>query len=371
MNFEPLTHFLNSLEAEVATPGLSCMVSYRHKPVYEHHTGHCDAEGLRTPDADTLYNVYSVSKMFTCTAAMQLLAQGRFLLYEPIWKYLPEFRHMKYKNEQGEVTDLLGDITIENLFTMTSGLNYDLNNPLILAVKEKTNGRCPTRETVAALADQVLDFRPGTRWQYSLSHDVLAALIEVVSGMRLGEYMKKNIFDPLGMKDTGYHRTPDKEARMAAQYHYDGIHHKADPIPLDNEFKFGTEYESGGAGIISSVSDLMLFGEGLNSGALLSRRTMDMLRTNRLSPELLARDFTWTQHTGYGYGLGMATMIDCTKGSSIGSLGEFTWHGAAGSNVWVDPDEEVTIAYTQHVLYSDMPYYMPKLRNLVYHCLGY
>jgi CubicO group peptidase (beta-lactamase class C family) len=142
-------------------------------------------------------------------------------------------------------------------------------------------------------------------------------------------------------------------------------------VSLDNEFKLGPDYESGGAGIISSVKDLLLYGEGLYSGQVLRRRTMDLMRTNHLTPEMLTRDFTWSQHTGYGYGLGVATMMDCAKGSSLGSLGEFTWHGAAGSNLWVDPQEEIAIAYTQHVAYGDMPYYLPKLRNAAYYGLGY
>lgn len=371
MNFQPLTHFLDTLEEKVATPGLSCMVSYRHKPVYEYHTGHCDPEGTKVPDQDTLYNIYSVSKMFTCSAALQLMEQGEFLLYEPIWKYLPEFRHMKYKNERGEVCDLLGDVTIENLFTMTAGFNYDFEKPWIAKAREATDGRCPTRETIAFLAEQVLDFLPGTRWQYSFAHDILGALIEVISGMSLGEYMQKNIWGPLGMKDTGYHRTPEKEARMAAQYHYNFNTEQSDLVSLDNEYKLGPEYESGGAGIISSVKELMLFAEGLCSGKVISPRTMDLMRTNHLSQDMLTRDFTWAQHAGYGYGLGVGTMMDPAKGSSLGSVGEFTWHGAAGSNIWVDPQEEVSIAYTQHVIYGNMPYYLPKLRNVVYHCLGY
>lgn len=371
MNFEPLTRFLDTLDTKAAAPGRSCMVSYRHEPVYEHHAGHCDFEGNRTPDRDTLYHVCSVSKIFTCTAALQLMERGEFLLYDPIWKYLPEFRHMKYRNERGEICDLLGDITVENLFTMTAGFNYTFPNPLITKMQEKTQGRCPTRETISVFAEEVLDFIPGTHWQYSFCHDILAGLIEVISGMTLDEYMKKNIFEPLGMRDTGYHCTPEMKARMAAQYRFDILTRQMTPMSSDNEYKFGTEYESGGGGIISSVKELMLFAEGLCSGKLLSRRTLDLMRTNRLTPEMFGRDFNWTQHTGYGYGLGVATMIDCAKGSSLGSIGEFTWHGAGGSNIWVDLQEEVSIAYTQHVRGSDVPYYLPNLRNLVYHCLGY
>lgn len=369
MNFQLLTEFLDSLPQEVGTPGLSCMVSYRHEPVYEHHTGYKDAAGTLPPDRNTLYNIYSVTKLFTCSAVLQLMERGKFLLYDPIWKYLPEFRHMKYRDEKGEVCELMGDITIENLMTMTSGLNYDLENPLLLAMKEKTQGRCPTRETICALSEQVLDFRPGTRWQYSFSHDVLGALIEAVSGMTLGEYMQKNIFEPLGMKDTGFMRTPEKEARMAAQYHYNFNTNRAEQVSLDNQFKLGTEYESGGAGLISSLKELMIFAEALGSGKVIRPQTLALMQTNRLTPEMMVRDFTWTQHTGYGFGLGGAVMVDCVRGSSLGHTGELTWHGAAGSNIWVDPAGEVSIAYTQQVIYGNMPYYLPRLRNLVYFCL--
>ena len=370
MNFQPLTEFLQQIPDKLSIPGLSCMVYHHHKPVYEMHIGHADAEGTIPPAADTLYNVYSISKIFTCTATLQLMEKGEFLLYDALHQYMPEFKDMYYKNPDGELVKVLWPITIENLFTMSAGFDYDVNGPAIVEAKEATQGLCPTVETIKHLAKYPLCYKPGTHWQYSFAHDILAGLIEVVSGQKFSEYMQEHIFDPLGMKDTGYHRTPEMEARMATQYWYDGAQKKSIVVPLDNQYKLGPEYESGGAGIISSLQDLMIFAEALGSGQVIGPRTLDLLKTNRLSPQM-AKDFNWSHLTGYGYGLGVAFMSDLAAGSSIGSLGEFQWNGAAGSNILIDTQEEVSIAYTQHVLYSDVPYYHPKLRNVVYHCLGY
>ena len=155
------------------------------------------------------------------------------------------------------------EMTIRDLFTMTAGLTYELNTPSIRAVREHSQGRSPTRDVVRAIAADPLVFEPGTHFNYSLCHDVLGALIEVVSGKRFGKYLEEFIFQPLGMKDTGFSLTDARKERMATQYNFDDATGKALRVAMANVYVVGSEFESGGAGLISSVDDYMRFADTL------------------------------------------------------------------------------------------------------------
>jgi CubicO group peptidase (beta-lactamase class C family) len=237
-----------------------------------------------------------------------------------------------------------------------------------------------------------LAFEPGAHWRYSLCHDVLAAVISVISGKKFRDYMKDNIFDPLGMEDTVYHHTPETLERTAQQYTFVGdagqitnlVEAQKNGCDSQGYFKnigkkvsyiLGEEYDSGGAGIITTISDYAKFaaalgcgGMGLTGERILSPYTVDLMRTNRLGPEQL-KDFNWRQLAGCGYGLGVRTHIDPVKSGLICNLGEFGWGGAAGASVIVDPDIGLGVFYVQHTQNPREEYYQPRLRNLVYACL--
>ena len=259
---------------------------------------------------------------------------------------------------------------------MSAGLNYDLNTPFVRKVKEETGGRCPTREVARAIAQNPLSFEPGTHWQYSLCHDVLAALVEVVSGMRFSDYVKKNIFDPLGMTRSVYHMTPGSEDQFAVQYRYSDERHVAEPIELSASYVLGPDYDSGGAGVISCVEDFARFTDAMACGGIgetgeqiISQSAIDLMRANQLN-ETAMKDFCWSQMAGYGYGLGVRTMIDRARGGALSPVGEFGWGGAAGSYVMIDPSNHLSVFYAQHMLNNKEPYVHPRLRNLTYSCLG-
>jgi CubicO group peptidase (beta-lactamase class C family) len=171
---------------------------------------------------------------------------------------------------------------------MTSGMNYNLNMPEIKEVVEKTGGLAPTLDVCRALAHVPLDFEPGEDYKYSLSFDVLGGVIEVVTGMKLRDYVKENIFDPLGMKDTSFHIDDSNAERMATMYAYDSTLRAPKIIPFTNDaFVFGKEYDSGGAGIVSSVDDYILFadalamgGVGKNGERIISKYGIDLIRAN-------------------------------------------------------------------------------------------
>ena len=268
-------------------------------------------------------------------------------------------------------------LTIEHLLTMTGGLDYDIDRPAIKRVIKETNGRAPTLDIVRSIPEDPFIFEPGSRYQYSLCLDVIGGLVELVSGMSLGDYFKENIFAPLGMKDTSFGITDEKLERMATQYQFDPETGDVTEIPKEqNVFNFGTEYQSGGAGLISSVDDQILFadalanyGVGKNGNRILSRFGVELMSANHLDPVCLA-DFTKIgQVKGYGYGYGVRTNLNPAMNGNLSPVGEFGWDGAKGSYFSCDPKNRLAFFYAEH-MGGLHPVILPRLRNVLYSCLG-
>lgn len=391
MDFTNLKNFMDHMAAE-RTPGNAVEVYLNGKQVFRYACGYSDLANQIPLTGDEMYNIYSCSKVTTVTAGTQLLERGKILLTDPLYEYIPEFKDMYIKTENGDLVKAKNPITVGNLFTMTAGFTYDLNSEGFKRAKEVTNGKMDTLETIKCVASDPLAYEPGTRWQYSIGHDVLAALVSAVSGQKFRDYVKENIFDPLEMYDTVYHHTEETLKRTAVQYSF---------VPAGNEdfdiveaqkygcckegtFKdvgkgishvLGEEYDSGGAGIVTTVSDyaklmaaLANYGLGLTGERILSPYSVDLMRTNRLDGQLL-KDFNWRQLAGCGYGLGVRTHIDPAKSGVISSLGEFGWGGAAGATAIIDPALNLGVFYAQHTLNPREEYYQPRLRNVVYSCL--
>lgn len=379
MNFKKLDDFLDKLTSW-KIPGNDCIVIKDGETVYRHLSGYADIEAGRKMKGDETYNVWSCSKPVTCAAALTLYEKGVIELTDPLSDYLPEFANVKveHKNSDGSV-DLVpakNKIKVKDLFSMSSGLSYNVDFPELNEVRQKSNGRCPTRDVVRAIASSPLEFEPGTHWLYGLSHDVLAGLVEEVSGVSFNEYVTENIFKPLGMKESTF-GSPSEElvSRMARQYEYNDELGRA--VPTDNSvsFKFGPDYHSGGAGLITTVEDYSKFsyamangGLGLNGERILSTRTVALMGQNAMN-ETQMKDINWSNLGGYGYGLGVRTMVTPADGGSNGPVGEFGWGGAAGAWVIIDPVNRLTLFYAEHLLNSQEPYISPRLRNVLYSCL--
>ena len=366
MNFTNLTNFINSLPA-YGIPTADVIVYRDHRELYRHRAG----EPLR---GDELYYMYSCTKVVTCIAALQLFEQGKFLMRDPVSNVLPEFADVRVKNGAYTVP-AERPITFRHLFTMTAGLNYNLTSAYIQDISDRTGGRCPTRETIAAIAKIPLDFHPGDRFQYSLCHDVLAAAVEVLSGMRFGEYVKKNIFEPCGMVDSTFIMTDSVKARMAPQYRFNDKRGVAEQTPMSNMYILGSEYESGGAGLTSTTEDYALFldmvacgGVGKTGNRILKEETVKLWGTNHVCGAA-ADDFD-EMRRGYGYGLGVRTMVDKAKAGFLGKYSEFGWGGAAGATILVDPDEHIAMFYAHHMLNPFEEYYQVRLRNVLYTSLA-
>lgn len=384
MNFTYMKDFMERLTAW-RIPGNSVSIYHNGKEVFNYSSGFSNVEDRIPMNGGKMLNIYSTSKPCTVTAALQLYEKGYFLLDDPLYDFIPEFREMHIGKD--EPVKAKNPITLRHLFTMTSGLTYNINTDAFKRARELTDGRMETLQVIKCLASDPLAFEPGTRWNYSLSHDVLAAVVEVVSGMKFRDYVKKNIFEPLEMNDSFYHNDAVRDC-MAEQYQFidsnsgNLVEQQSRGLKSDggslvnvgksNSLVLGPEYDSGGAGVVTTVGDyakfaqaLALKGRGINGERILSEGTVELLRTNQLDEQQI-KYFDWDQVKGYGYGLGVKTMMNRALSGSNGSVGEFSWGGAAGASIFVDPDEGLSLFYAHHMLNPQENYYQPRLRNVLY-----
>lgn len=314
-----------------------------------------------TINGNELYFLYSATKPITCVAALQLYEKGLIKLDDCVCKYIPEYKNMNVKKSDGTIEKAKTEITIKDLFAMTSGINYNLTSESIIQIKDN-NPNASTLDIVRAIAKEPLDFHPGTYWQYGLNHDVLAAIIEIVSRMSFGEYLTKNIFDVCGMTNTHLHY--NKDMYICDQFRYDSEKKAVVPMEKENSFIFTPNYESGGAGIISTVDDYMKFAQTLiNTDKLLKVDTLKLMISPQIDGD--AYQYFKSRNKGYSYGLGVRVNID----SDSSSKGEFGWDGAAGAYVLLDLEHKIAVFYASHV--RDYGFYQydvlhVKIRDTVY-----
>ncbi len=379
MDFTYLDRFLDSL-LDFGFPMYDCTVYARHEQIYRRQGGFIDVAKRRTHEPQTKYFLYSCTKPVTCAAALTLLEQGKYRLTDPLSEYLPEYAEMTVleKDVSGNESrrPAKTKITVRDLFTMTAGLTYNCNSPSIKAAIAESGGRAPTREIARAIAKDPLSFDPGERWLYSLCHDVLAAFVEVISGRRFADFVRETVFAPLGMTHSAFHLAEGDTEQMAAQYMFPNETTIPYEIPLRNPHIFGDEHDSGGAGIISTAEDYILFADAMANGGvgktgarILSAETIDLWRTPALPPKK-AHTFDWDYLRGYNYGLGVRTLTDRSVAGSIAPVGEFGWGGAAGALTYMSPETGVSVYLAQHTRNPREGYVLPALRNTVFACLG-
>ena len=384
MNFTKMTAYLDSIPA-LGVPGFAAVIQKEGNVIYRHAGGFADRENGIPMTGQERFYLYSASKLITCTAALTLWEKGAYLLDDPLSNYLPEYASMKVRHVLPDGSEELipaeNSIKIRHLFTMSAGFDYETEAPEIKAAIAATGGKAPTREIIRGLAKRPLLFEPGTHWNYSLAHDVIGALIEVLSGKRFGEYVKETILNPLGMERTGFVRNEDVYREMMASYAFDPETGQASRTKLsDQPFIFGPEYESGGAGIISCLDDYARFAAALACGGkapdgprILSESTVRLMRTNMLSPALMAdiegKPCTGYGGNGYGYGLGVRTLVDPARAGAPSPIGEFGWDGAGGVFVLLDPVNRISMVYAQQMRPNLQEVIHPRLRNILYACL--
>ncbi|MDR2370499.1 MAG: beta-lactamase family protein [Treponema sp.] len=332
---------------------------------YRKSFGMQDIENRIPMQNDSIYRIYSMSKTFTVTAAMTLYEKGLFKLSDPIADFLPAFRELKTaeSDERGAVTIVpaKGPITFEHLFTMTSGVPYPGTESYSARIMAEIQGKAAadaakgkhwtSAQMIDAAATAPLCFHPGERWLYGFSHDILGRLIEVISGKSLGEYLAETIFKPLGLKDTAFYVPPEKQARLAKVYSpTDAGLKEVQGLTADPAVTHPPAFESGGGGLASTLDDVGRFGSMLlNAGKLdgeriLSRKTVELIRRNHV-PEAYIRKFGFPAMAGYGYGLGVRTMLNTAGAGLNGSEGEWAWDGMLGTWYCIDPAEDLTAVF--------------------------
>ena len=328
---------------------------------------------------DTIFPIASMSKVITVAGIMQLYEQGLFKMWDPVSLFLPGFKSPKIAKEKPdgayEIVEAKGEVTMRQLFTMTSGVPYGWGETAAGRIRAETEEKWMksgkpmpgTVEYVNMVGQLPLAFEPGERWMYGFSIDVLGAVIEVLSGKTLGEYLQENIFDPLGMKDTGFFVPAEKRGRIATLYHINEGMKPAERDYPDHK----PEFESGGGGLFSSVPDysrfarMLLKGGTLDGVRILGRKTVELISTDHLTAEQRKGD-SWDTQRGYGYGLGVRVMTNPELAGINGSAGEWGWDGAFGNWFCVDPKENLTCVYLTTNLPGDHYRFIPRLMASMY-----
>ncbi|MGA9868457.1 MAG: serine hydrolase domain-containing protein [Acetobacteraceae bacterium] len=359
---------LNSRIEKGHIPGAVAAIARNGRLVFHEAFGARDPVARDPMPRDAIFRIYSMTKAIVSVAAMMLWEEGRFLLSDPISRFIPAFAASKVLTGTDRVA-AEREITIQDLLRHTSGLTYEFrgSSPVHRAYMDaKIYRRSQTNEDQAAmLASLPLIDHPGARWEYSRSTDVLGRLVEVVSGESLGAVLKTRILDPLGMEDSGFFVPEADHARLAGGFAKDP--ESGADVPL-LEVREKPQFESGGGGMVATALDYVRFTQMLldngeaGRARLLGRKTVELMASDHLgaikgNPDLLP--------PGHGFGLGFAVRLAPGMAPFPGSVGSYFWGGAAGTTFWIDPKERLTAVLMiqapgqrEHyrVLFRDMVY---------------
>lgn len=367
-----LKQFMDRTVERLGVSGIDCIIYQDHQEIFRHLAGYSELE-TRTPvRADAIYNIYSATKVITCVCALQLVEKGELLLEDPLYAYLPEFEHMWVRPNAFRIAPARKPILVSDLFSMTAGFDYNANAESIVKLKAETRLDFDNREFVRALSEEPLLFEPGENWNYSYCHDVLAVVIETITGMNIGAYMKQNVFDPLGMKDTGFTVPEEKIGRIAPQYEYDAKTGTVKRITSDCLAAVSRRHRSGGGGLRSTTEDYILFadalacgGRGRSGAQILSPNMIRLMSTNRLSGRAM-ESYHNMKPQGMGYGLGVATFDNPAAACAIVPKGSFYWGGMGGVQNLFDPVNRLSYFTAQHLFRSPKPKLNPHMWNILY-----
>jgi CubicO group peptidase (beta-lactamase class C family) len=323
--------------------------------------GYADVATKRPMKNDAIFRIMSQTKAITSVGIMILYEQGKLLLDQPISDFIPEFKHPvvldKFNDADTTYTTIPAnsEITIRQLLTHTSGLDYtDIGSSKVAAIYSKNHipsglgyFDADLLERMKALGKLPLSFQPGEKWQYGLNSDLLGCLIEVISGMNLEDFLRKNIFEPLGMKDTYFNVPSSKANRLATVYTEDSFNKI---IPWSHTFRridpdypiMKKRYFSGGAGLSSTAFDYAIFMQMLLNGGkynghqILGKRTVEMITSGQLKEGMLGDD---------NMGLGFGITSEKSAGQGPRNAGSFSWGGYYGTTYWADPKSKLVCLF--------------------------
>ena len=329
--------------------GINVAIIRHGKLAYAESFGFRDLEQKKPMQPDTIFRMFSMTKPITSVAVMMLYEEGRFLLDDPVSKYIPAFENLKVLAREGgssgDVVELKRPLTIHHLLTHTSGLSNSRGY--------REAGVFAPRDTLAQMAERLatvpLAHQPGEAWRYGESLELLARLVEIWSGEPYDQFLRERIFEPLGMKDTGYFVPAEKADRVSKTYvlNEQGV---VTPTERQGDPTRKPTYFPGSSGLFSTASDYLRFCQMLISGGeldgkrLLSETTVDFMLRNHLPAEIIPPEGP-NGRKGYGFGIGGAVLMDPTASGVLSVAGEFSWGGAAGTYFWVDRKNELAAVW--------------------------
>jgi CubicO group peptidase (beta-lactamase class C family) len=363
--------------------GVSALIFEADKEAYFGAFGYADREAAKPMARDTLVQIFSMTKPITGVAFMMLYEQGKFQLDDPLAKYAPEFAKLKVYtgvNAQGQVTyePLSRPVTVRDITRHTVGFYNGEDHTPLAEIVHAVNPTAKTNTLVVEaekLGSVPLLFQPGTRWLYGPSVDVQALLVERLSGIPFDQFLKQRVFEPLGMKDTGYTLNSANRSRVAAMYdwHDDG---KLTREPDEMSLEFNSRdwpSKPGSYGLVSTLDDYMRFALMLQNGGaaagkrLLQSTTVDLMATDAMPKEV--QDISWLPskgRVGFGIDFAVRTRPPADAQEASGALGEFFWDGAANTLFWVDRKNQITaVLFTQYKPFGKVPLHKA-FRDAVY-----
>ncbi len=360
--------------------GIMTLISRNNQTVHFAAQGMQDKAAGLPLQRDTIFRIYSMTKPITTVAALTLWEQGKFHMNDPISMYLPELSNLKvYVSGSGEnmvLEDAKYPIRIIDLFTHTAGFSYGFSGSEVdklYRASPMMQRKTKPENVLAELAKLPLNHQPGTQWNYGVNTDVIGFLVEKLSNMKLGEYVKQEILSPLNMQDSGFYVPAEKTQRFSKVYsnNKDGETAVMENEPL-GDFLSDPAIHNGGGGMVSTIDDYLIFARMLlNNGEvdgvrILGRKTVEYMRSNHLPANLLP--FTsWA--AGEGYGLAVSVTTNTGDLKFLGSQGNYGWSGAASTYFRIDPVENLIIIGMAQFIPVGTHRYADDLRNLTYQAL--
>jgi CubicO group peptidase (beta-lactamase class C family) len=394
MNRGRLERITEHIESKYVAPGklAGCQITVvrRGHVAYARSLGLMDRERARPTEEDAIFRIYSMTKPIASVALMQLYERGMFQLSDPVHRYIPAWRNLGVGevHPDGSVTTVKPPrpMIVKDVLMHMTGLPGGLfpGNPIDDAFAEarRVSSAGLTLEGVTALlAEHPLKFNPGTKWNYGLSTDIVGRLVEILAEEPFDEYLRRQIFEPLGMQDTGFFVPPDAANRLAALYQFQpGNTPSLLEAPEQSRYLRPPSYLSGAGGLVSTTSDYVAFCQMLLNGGqldgrrILGRKTLELMTCNHLPGGVTLADvavggFGEAGFDGVGFGLGFAVGQGPAATAMAGSAGEFYWGGAASTAFWIDPAEDLFAVFMTQLIPSVAYPIRAELRALVYQAL--
>lgn len=387
-NFDPLHSAMQRYVDSEILPGVSSAVLVGRELVDLHCAGWADKEHDVKLRADHLFRVFSNSKLVTACAVLLLLEEGRFALDDPIDAFIPQLAQRRVLRPGAATLDdtepARSPITIRHLLTHRAGLSYGIFDPGSLMFdaynrRKVLNAATTLADMMETLAALPLTFHPGSAWEYSVASDVVARLIEVVSGQRFDHFIQTRIFAPLGMVDTGFVVPPEQQHRLAAYYTGADLTDpmrpgltRIDNSPYPGAYRQAFPRLSGGGGLVSSLPDMLALLRSLLPGGptLLKPETIALMMRNQLPDGECIRFPGQGEVAGKGFGLAGALTLAPSSIDPAGSTDELQWGGIAGTHWWISPRANLAcVLMTQRKMAFWHPFSF-ELKRLVYQAAG-